>query len=735
MNKFPHYTQLDGMDCGPACLRIIAAHYGKKYSLSYIRQLCHVTREGVSILGLRDAAESIGINLIANEITWQELQKEVDLPCVLYVNQQHFIVIYCIKRKKKHTYIYVSDPSVGLLEYTEDQFLKMWIQPSSTQDDNLGIALTVDVMPVFYKHKEPNCHKHIDLSYLITYIHPYRKYISVMGIAMLLGSILSVLFPFLTQAVVDIGIGTVDLHLIIVILFAQIMLVIGKMVSDFISNWIALHLTVRISITLVSDFLNKLMRLPIAFFDTRKVGDIIQRIEDHNRIQLFLTTTLLGVVMGVILLVVYSAIMICYNWSIFLIFLFGSILYVVWVLLFMSKRKKLDYIRFKESAANQNSIIQLITGMLDIKLNNCEQQKRRDWEEIQSKLYQVSIKGLAIGQAQYFGGGLIEQMKNVIISFMAAKLVIDGNMTLGMMMAIQYIIGQLNAPVAQFISFAQEFQDAQISMERLGEIHTQEDEDVRDANKLNQIPCGAIIEFRSVSFQYDGPKSAKVLNNINICFPANKTTAIVGTSGSGKTTLLKLFLGFYEPTGGQIFINGEQLANYNCRSWRAQCGVVMQDGYIFSDTIAKNIAVSDKIPNTNRVEAAAEIAHICDFINSLPLKYNTIVGAEGQGLSSGQKQRILIARAAYKDAAYLLLDEATNSLDANNERSIMKKLEELFHNKTVIIVAHRLSTVKNADCIIVLDEGIIVEQGTHIQLVNNGGYYYNLIKNQLDLGH
>ncbi len=552
---------------------------------------------------------------------------------------------------------------------------------------------------------------------------------------MLTASVLSLILPFITQSVVDKGIGTNNISFVVMMLIAQIVLVLGQLANNLIRSWLMLHMTARISIELISDFLSKLMRLPIAFFDSKKVGDIMQRIDDYDRIQSFLTGSLLSMVMAVVSFVIYGIVMGCYDLAILGVFFLGSVLYVGWILLFMKRRRKIDYMRFQEASANQSNLVQLINGMQDIKLNNCEKQKRWEWERIQARLFKVSIKGLVLGQTQEVGGIFIDQTKNVIISFFAASAVIEGEMTLGMMMALQYIIGQLNAPLSQFIQFVQATQDAKISMERLSEIQEKDDEEPADEQCIRVIPENADIEFRGVTFQYDGPHSTKALDNVSVKIPANKVTAIVGASGSGKTTMLKMMLGFYDPAEGEVLLEGRKVSRYSASCWRRACGTVMQEGYVFSDTIANNIGVSDEYPDMKRVRRATQIANIDSFIDSLPLSYNTKIGADGHGLSVGQKQRLLIARAAYKDAKYLFFDEATNSLDANNERTIMERLERLFKNKTVVVVAHRLSTVRNADNIVVLDCGRIVEQGTHDELTAKKGYYYELVKNQLELGN
>ena len=775
--NFPHYTQLDAMDCGPSCLRIIAAHYGRYHSLQSLRTKCHLTREGVSLLGISDAAESIGLRTASMKATWPQLRGVVPLPCIVHWYQRHFIVVYKIARKHGGWWVYVSDPASGLLKYSEADFLKGWLSTTTAVDpeqesalergdvafeklrvaeildqtadvsragpsgnepppisSRAGIVLMLEPSPAFYREKGDE-DKRLKFSYLLQYLRPYKSYLIQLALAMLTASVLSLILPFLTQSVVDKGIGTGNLSFVVMILIAQVVLTLGQMANNLIRSWLMLHMTTRISISLISDFLAKLMRLPIAFFDSKMVGDIMQRIGDYNRIQTFLTGSLLSMVMALVTFVIYGAVMGGYDLTILGIFLVGSALYVGWILLFMKRRRKLDYMRFQEASANQSNIVQLINGMQDIKLNNCEKQKRWEWERIQARLFQVSIKGLTLGQTQEVGGTFIDQTKNVFISFLAASAVIEGNMTLGMMVALQYIIGQLNAPLSQFIQFVQATQDAKISLERLSEIEEKDDEEPASEERIREIPSHADIAFKGVTFQYDGPHSDKVLDGIDLTVPADKVTAIVGASGSGKTTMLKMMLGFYKPVQGEVTLAGRRIDRYSASCWRHACGTVMQEGYVFSDTIANNIGVSDEVPDMKRVRRAAQIANIADFIDSLPLGYNTKIGADGHGLSTGQKQRLLIARAAYKDADYLFFDEATNSLDANNERTIMERLDRLFRGKTVVIVAHRLSTVKNADQIIVLDHGKIVELGTHAELTAKKGYYYELVKNQLELGN
>lgn len=735
--KFPHYNQLESMDCGATCLRMISKFYGKTYPSTYLREKCHTTREGVSMLSISDVAENVGFRTMGVKITFEQLCNDVNLPCIIHWNQNHFAVVYDVKlRKNGAADIYIADPASDLLVYSKDKFLKSWLSISEEDDQNRlnkGTALLLEPTPRFYEEEILDGDK-IEFGYLMRYLKPYRRYILQLFLGLITGSLISLIFPFLTQSVVDTGIGNNDLNIVVVILVAQVVLTLGQTANDLIRSWLMLHITTRISISLISDFLGKLMRLPIAFFDSKMIGDIMQRIGDHSRIQSFLTGSIISIIVAAFTFLIYSGVMASYNLQILLIFVAGSVLYVCWILIFLKYRRKLDYMRFQESSANQSNIVQLINGMQDIKLNNCEKQKRWAWESIQAKLYKISVKGLTLEQTQQIGGLFINQSKNVVISFLAAKAVISGDMTLGMMMAMQYIIGQLNAPLSQFIGFVQECQDAKISLERLNEIHGKEDEEAERKGKIKDIPSDSDILLKNVTFQYEGPNSEKVLNGINLTIESGKITAIVGTSGSGKTTLLKLLLGFYEPIEGEVLLGKLPLKMHSDSRWRAHCATVMQEGYIFSDNIANNIGIIDEIPDMQRVMRASEIANIKDFIESMPLRYNTKIGAEGHGLSTGQKQRILIARAAYKDAKYIMFDEATNSLDANNEKVIMEKLQGFFMNKTVVVVAHRLSTVKNADKIVVLERGKIVEVGSHKELVEKREAYYELVKNQLELG-
>lgn len=716
------------MDCGPTSLAMIAKYYGKTYTVQTLRERSYITREGVSMLGTSDAAESIGMRTMGVRISFDKLAEEATLPCIAHWKQNHFIVVYKIKKDM----VYVSDPAHGLVKYTRDEFLSGWASTKKEGVDQ-GLCLLMEPTPDFYKADDESLNKS-NFRFLFSYLRPYKKFLAQLFLGMFLGSMLQLIFPFLTQSIVDFGINNRDIGFITLILVAQLTLFVSRTSVEFIRSWILLHISTRINISLISDFLIKLMKLPIGYFDTKMIGDIMQRIGDHRRIESFLTTSTLNILFSMLNLVIFGIVLAIYDLRIFTIFIVGSVLYFLWIYLFMKKRRELDFKRFAQLSDNQSNLFQLITGMQEIKLNNCEKQKRWEWERIQARLFKVNIKSLSLSQYQQVGSVFINQTKNIFISFYAAKGVIEGDMTLGMMLAVQYIIGQLNAPIEQLIGFLHASQDAKISLERLGEIHLKKDEEDPDEHKLSILPEKKGLTVADLSFQYEGPHSEFVLKNINLQIPESKVTAIVGTSGSGKTTLVKLLLGFYPPTKGEIRIGENLLSNFSNRMWRQKSGVVMQDGFIFSDTIAKNIAVSDEIVDKKRMVQAAKLANIQEFVESLPLGYNTKIGQEGHGLSQGQKQRILIARAAYINPEYLFFDEATNALDANNERIIMDNLEEFFKGRTVIVVAHRLSTVKNADQIIVLEKGELVEKGTHRELTDLRGAYYNLVKNQLELG-
>lgn len=731
--RFPHYIQPNKMDCGPTCLRIIARHYGKSFSLSYLRQLTYTSRAGSSLLGISKAAEDIGFHTLAVKISFPRLLEEAPLPVIVHWNQEHFVVVYKISKNKVH----VSDPANGLLSYSHAEFLRHWT--GSQNDETQGIALLLDPTPAFHDLVIPESEEEkIDTrGFLTHYLKPHSRLMSQVLLSLAAGSVLQLIVPFLTQNIVDTGIYKKDLGFIWLVLIAQLMLTLGQMALDVMRGWMLLHISSRMNLSLISDFFIKLMRLPIRYFDTRLTGDLMQRINDHHRIEAFLTNTTLNAVFSLFTLVLYGIVLAFYNMVLFGVFLAGSVLYVSWVFFFLKRREKLDYKRFQQAGATNSKVFELIGGMQEIKLHNAEQQKRWGWERIQVKLYRISMQALALEQTQSTGSRIINEVKNIFITIIAARLVIGGDLTLGEMLAISYIIGQLNAPVLQIVTVVTAWQDARISLDRLTEIHRKEEErplaGAAAAPAAYPVPADHTLVLDRVSFGYD-PLTGNVLHDLSLVIPAGKVTAIVGSSGSGKTTLLKLLMRFYEPVGGRISVGGTDLRNTDLYDWREKCGVVMQEGFIFNDTISGNIAVGEDVPDWHRLSQAAGIANILEFVESLPLGFNTKIGQEGTGISTGQKQRILIARAVYKNPEIIFFDEATSALDANNETVIMDKLKNFYQGRTVVVIAHRLSTVRDADNIVVLEQGAIVEEGGHEQLTARKGYYYKLVRNQLELG-
>jgi len=730
LKKFTNYKQADYKDCGPTCLKIIAKHYGKTIHIQELRDSSETTREGSNLLFLSDAAEKIGFRTLGVKLNVKRLE-EAPLPCILHWNKNHYVVLYKIKKGK----YYVSDPGFGLIEYNEKDFLKFWIGNNADESTQEGIALLVEATPKFFQSefdKEEN--KGLGFGLLAQYVLRYKSFLVQLSIGLLASSLLQLIFPFLTQSIVDIGIQNQNINFIYLILFAQLFLFAGRTGLELIRSWILLHLSTRINISLISDFFIKLMNLPISFFDVRMTGDIMQRINDHRRIERILTTSSLNVLFSVINMFVMGGVLAYFNLQIFFVFFAGSILYFGWITLFLKRREVLDYKRFAEVSQEQSKVMELINGMQEIKLHNAEKQKRWGWEYVQARLFRVSIKGLVLEQTQTIGSSVINELKNIFIIFLSAKLVIDGSITLGMMLAISSIVGSLNGPITQLIEFVRELQDAKISLARLSEIHEKEDEIQQETNQTNDVPYNTDIDIKNLSFRYLG-SDIPVLENLSLVIPANKVTAIVGVSGSGKTTLMKLLLKFYEPNAGEVNIGNTQLKNISQKAWRSNIGAVMQEGFIFSDTIANNIAIGVDKVDKERLVYAADVANIKEYVSGLPLGYNTKIGSEGLGMSTGQKQRLLIARAVYKNPEILFFDEATSALDANNEREIMRKLDIFFKDKTVVVIAHRLSTVMNADQIVVLDKGKIIEIGSHSALVEQKGNYFELVRNQLQLGN
>lgn len=729
MPKFPLHIQRDSMQCGATCLQMIAEYYGIKYSYSFIDEICHPTIDGVSLNAISQAAETIGFKPISGLMSVNSLTNNI-LPCILHWNQNHFVVLYKVKNNNS---FFIADPSKGLLKYSMQELKEHWICTTSNNIEK-GVALILEPTSVLlHQSNIYDTDKH-SFHFLFRYLKQYKKYLLQILLGLLLGCVLQLILPFLTQGIVDLGIRHKDIGFIWLILLGELMIIIGRTATDFIRRWLLLHISMRINISLVSDFFIKLLKLPMSFFDTKLMGDLLQRIGDHARIQNFLTGQVLNIIFSSLSFIIFGFVLIIYNPLIFGVFVIGSICYGLWIASFLRRRKVLDYELFEQQATNQNKTYQLITSMQEIKLQDCEQRRRWEWEDTQADLFNVQMKSLQLQQTQEAGSIFINEVKNIIITVFAATSVINGQMSLGAMLAVQYIIGQLNSPVEQFMSFIYSLQDVKISLERINEIHKGKNEETNE-NQVSEFNDDKFVKLTNVDFKYDPHALKQTLTDVSFDIPEGKVTAIVGASGSGKTTLIKLILGYYPVMSGSVSIAGRNINEYNLKWWRRHCGVVMQDGVIFSESIARNIAVDDGDIDIERLEKAARIANIHDYIMGLPLKYNTQIGRDGVGLSQGQKQRILIARAVYKNPDFIFLDEATNALDAKNEKAIVENLDEFYKGRTVVVVAHRLSTVKNADQIIVLDSGKVVESGNHTTLIEKKGAYYNLVKNQLELGN
>jgi ATP-binding cassette, subfamily B, bacterial len=720
--KIVSFKQLDTMDCGPTCLKMVAASYGKDFTLDQLRKITGINKDGVNILGISEGAKEIGFDTDVVEASLEELAGNVQMPFIAYWNTRHFVVVYKIKKNK----ITFADPASGLQTYNISDFKKRWAKENS----NSGIVLLLEPTNTFFAHKPPP-KTTIKFVHFLKYFLENRRLIFQLLLALLAGNIIQLSIPYLTKSVVDIGIKTHDIHFLYLILLAQLMVTIGRTVIEFVKSWVILGIQTSVNLKMLSDFMFKLLRLPISFYEKKMVGDVMQRLNDFNRVESFITQQSLGIIFSTFNLIVLSAIIIKYNATVYTVYMIGSLIYTLWIWKFLKIRRELDFKSFNISATGNTNFIQLLQGINDIKLATAERKMQWDWERIQVNSVRLNIKTMSVNQIQELGGTFINETKNILVIFLTAKSVIDGNMTLGAMLAIQQIIGQLNGPIQQFVGLSQSMQDAKISLERLNEIYEIEPEN-SNIDALNHIPDGN-ISFNDITFTYPGAGNIPVFENLNLTIERNKTTAIVGMSGSGKTTLLKLLLGFYDLDNGNIKIGEESLSKISKELWRKNCGSVLQDGFVFSDTVLQNILLGDDDGSIENVKKASQVAHIHGFIETLPQKYNTIIGSEGNSLSQGQRQRILIARAVYKNPDFLLFDEATSALDSENEAIITQNLSEFFYGKTTIIVAHRMSTIQNADTIIVLDKGKVVEMGNHQQLRKLKGKYYALIKNQLEI--
>lgn len=727
--KFPNFIQVDSKDCGPTCLKIISKYYGIDHSLEKIREYAETTREGSSLLSLSEAGEKLGFNCYGAKVSFEMLKNVIPFPCIVHWRNNHFVVVYDIKDSGKgDESIYVSDPGYGLITCEKEKFIEGWCGTEENVDEAEGIVLVIEPADDFTLNRPENSEKQNKFRFLFKYLTRFKSLFFQLGLGIIISSFLSFLIPVLTQGVIDNGIINKDYGLIYLLFLGQFLIYIGKSCTEIIKSWVLLHISTRISISLISDFLIKLMKLPISFFDTRMTGDIMQRIADHDRVERFLTHSFLEIIFSMINFLIYGIVLLLYDYKIFLLYLTGSIVYTTWIFYFLKQRRKLDYESFAQSSSEQTKIMEIVNGMQEIKLFNAEKQKRWEWENLQVNLFKIKNKSLYLEQYQSVGGGIINQIKDLVITFYVVTLVIQGNLTLGMMFSVQFIIGQLSNPFFQLIDFVRQLQDTKISLERLSEIHEKPEEEQN--HQIIQTTEGVNIKFSDVSFRYTGSQNF-VFKNLNLEIPYRKTTAIVGISGSGKTTLLKMMMKYYTPTSGIITLGDDDLEVYSAASWRARCGTVMQEGYIFNDTIRRNIALGDDDIDEERLYKSAVTANIIDYINTLPLKFDTMIGDDGNGLSGGQKQRLFIARAVYKSPEFIFFDEATSSLDSNNERRIIDNLNEFFKNKTAVIIAHRLSTVMNADKIIVLDNGNVVEQGTHEELIASKGEYFRLVQNQL----
>ena len=733
--RFPLHPQLDAMDCGPAALRMVCAHHGRELSQSWLRELCHIGKGGVSLLGISEAAEKIGLRSLAVRLSYARLRDEAPLPCIAHWQSDHFVVVYEFTRNK----VRVADPAHGLVDYSPEEFIRASSPPGTPiSADAPGIYLLLETTPAFHDQsasgrKDAETARR-GLPFFFSYLRPYKKLLFQVAVGMLVGLGLELILPFLSQAVVDYGIGNLDLHFIYVLLAAQLVLTLSQTAADMIRSWLLLHIGSRVSIAMIADFLSKLLRLPLPFFDSRTAGDIMQRIGDHRRVKGFLMSSSLDVAFSLLSFVVFAAVLALYSWQILAVFVVLSAMSVGWLLIFLKRRRMLDYKRFMLEAKERDTLMEIVSGMPEIKIQGLQRDKRWDWEQVAMRTYQLEARSLALRQTQRLGVLVVSNIRNILISFLAARAVLQGQMTFGMMLATQYIVGQLNSPISRMIEFIYTAQDARLSLERMQEIYDHKDEDEdQPQTRHADFPESRKLTIKGLSFRYPGAGRTDVLKDINLVIPPGKVTAIVGASGSGKTTLLKLLLGLYQPGAGEICVDTVPLSALDGHAWRARCGVVMQDGFIFSSTFARNVVPGSEPIDPLRMSAAIRLASMEEYVRNQPNGIETVVGAEGQGLSGGERQRLLLARAIYRDPDFLFLDEATSALDTKNESAVIAAIREFARGRTVVVIAHRLSTVRDADQIVVIDQGSIVETGLHSDLVAKSGAYYRLVRNQLEL--
>ncbi|MEE1298103.1 MAG: peptidase domain-containing ABC transporter [Muribaculaceae bacterium] len=724
MYKIKAFRQLEHSDCGITCIRIIAYFYGVDIPLKFLRSICDISRVGISIRDILSATKKIGFEANAVKVSAEDILK-MPLPAILYWENKHYIVLYKIKNNK----FYIADPGRGKLILDNEEFLNSWLYGNS-----MGLAIVLAPKEEFYnidfgikdssesglfKLAKKSISKHL------------KRFIAVIVLSIVV-MLADMITPLIFQSTIDEGIEGKDINLVWVLCLSQFLIFIGYSLSDNVINIILTKTGLKVSIDMMNEYLSKLISFPISFFDRKVNSDFIQKIEDQNRIKNFLIDFPSSAFLTGINIVVFSAMLIYYNYIIFLILLAATFLGFLWTKTFLQKRENIDYSYFYYSSNNRNNIYELINGMQEIKINNAHNIRIAKWKETQLKINELSFKTVLLKMLVNGGNSVLSRIKDIIITGACATLVIKGNMSVGEMMTISYITGRLSSPFSYILNSLNTMQDATMSYERIDEIINKP---LDNKSKYKEHDNIQSIIFSNVSFKYPGSYSPYVLKDINITIPQGKVTAIVGCSGSGKSTLLKLMLGFYIPQKGDIYAGKYNMSDIDTDNWISRCGVVMQNGFIFSGTILENIALSDSKPDINRVKYVTNLACINEFIDTLPMGYHTKIGVTGVELSGGQKQRILIARAVYKNPSFIFLDEATNALDAKNERVIVENLNEFYKGRTVVIVAHRLSTVKNADNIIVLEGGRVAETGNHESLIAQRGAYFNLVRNQLELGN